>query len=134
MTVVNTYPTIYFSAFYLNQHKMLDTKGNNVDASTVGLNTNKLKYIWGGNTEDTCYNEYLVASRSVEVDSGVARFCVAYVGGSGVNTYDYYLCYSNSSDAYDDGVLGSFGVRPVVALPSSLLVEDQGNETYDLAD
>ena len=126
----------YFCDWEDGQYKYwgADTNGNNVDASTVGLNTNKLKYIWGGNTEDTCYHEYLVASRSVEVNSGYANFYVAIVGDSGVSTRDYDLCYSNSSSANDNDDFGSYGVRPVVALPSSLLVEDQGNETYDLAD
>ena len=111
-----------------------DTDGNNVDASTVGLNTDKLKYIWGGNTEETCYNEYLVASRSVCVYSDAAFFRVAGVGISEVRAGSCDLCYSNSSLAYDDDAIGSYGVRPVVVLPSSLLVEDKGNETYDLAD
>lgn len=127
---------VYFCDWEDGQYKYwgADTNGNNVDASTVGLNTNKLKYIWGGNTEDTCYHEYVVASRSVGVYSGNAHFYVAYVGISAVSTNYYYLCYSYSSNAYDDDDIGSYGVRPVVALPSSLLVEDQGNETYDLAD
>lgn len=59
----------YFCDWEDGQYKYwgADTNGNNVDASTVGLNTNKLKYIWGGNMglEDTCYHEYVVASRSV---------------------------------------------------------------------
>lgn len=29
-----------------------ETDGNDIDASTVGLNTDNLKYIWGGNTEE----------------------------------------------------------------------------------
>ena len=111
-----------------------DTNGSYVDASTVGLNTNKLKYIWGGNTEDTCYHEYLVASRSVKVNTRAAGFYVACVDGSEVWTYYSSSCSSGSGYSKDNDEIGSFGVRPVVALPSSLLVEDQGNETYDLAD
>lgn len=127
----------YFYDWEDGQYKYwgADTNVNDVDASTVGLNTNKLKYIWGGNTADTCYHKYLVASRSVHVDSDYATFHVVCVGGCEVSSRFYYLCYSSLSiNALDNGDAGSFGVRPVVALPSSLLVEDQGNETYDLAD
>ena len=65
-----------------------DTNGNEISAADVGLNTDNLKYIWGGNTEEECYKDYLVASRSVDIDSGSAGFYVAYVG-SGV-VYAYY--------------------------------------------
>ena len=126
----------YFCDWEDGQYKYwgADTNGNNVDASTVGLNTNKLKYIWGGNTEETCYHDYLVASRSVLVRSNFAYFYVANVGHSRVDANRCHFCDSYSNYARDYGDVGSFGVRPVVALPSSLLVEDQGNETYDLAD
>ena len=111
-----------------------ETNGNDIDASTVGLNTDKLKYIWGGNTKETCYKEYLVASRSVRFNSGRAVFNVARVGYSAVGTGNYCLCGSNSSRGNDDGDVGSIGIRPIAILPSSLLVEDQENGTYDLAE
>ena len=125
----------YFCDWEDGQYKYwgADTNGNNVDASTVGLNTNKLKYIWGGNTEDTCYHEYLVASRSVLVHSVLAYFDVAFVGISGVYTNGHYLCAPDSSYANDNGDVGSFGVRPVVVLPSGLQVEEVETGKYDLA-
>ncbi len=112
-----------------------NTNGDPISASPLGLNTDKLKYIWGGNTEETCYNEYLVASRFVYVGSYYAYFNVARVGGSGVDTYGYHLCYSDSYCAYDFDLVGvgSCGVRPVVVLPSSLLVDEVETGKYDLA-
>lgn len=82
----------------------VETNANPISASTVGLNTDRLKYIWGGNTQETYYNEYLVASRSVDVSSDRAYFDV-----------------------------GSYGVRPVVELPSGLIVEEVETGKYDLA-
>lgn len=111
-----------------------DTNGNDIDATTRNINTDNCKYIWGGNTEDTCYNEYVVASRFVLVGSGNAYFHVANVGRSGVNTYDWGLCGSDASGGYDYGVFDSVGLRPIVVLPSSLLVELQADGTYDLAE
>ena len=113
-----------------------DINEDYISASTVGLNIDKLKYIWGGNTEENCYNAYLVASRSVYVGSEEVGFGVARVGGGEVGTNAYNLCYSiyGDAEAYDNINYGSLGVRPVVVLPSSLLVENKGNETYDLAD
>ena len=112
----------------------VETNGNEISAASVGLNTDKLKYIWGGNSEETCYNEYVVASRSVGVYSDGAGFRVANVGGSGVDTGNCGLCDSNSSNANDGDVIGSYGVRPVVILPSSLLVEEVETGVYDLAE
>ena len=111
-----------------------ETGGNDIEASTVGLNTDNLKYIWGGNTEATCYKEYLVASRSVDIYSGGALFNVANVGNSEVNADRYSLCFSYSSGGYDDDDIGSFGIRPVVVLPYTLLVKEQEGGTYDLAE
>ena len=110
-----------------------DTDGNDVSASERNIKTDNCKYIWGGNTEETCYNEYLVASRSVDVYSGDARFFVARVGYSGVYAYYYGLCDSGAGGGSDRGEIGSFGVRPIVVLPSKLLVEEQSDGTYDLA-
>ncbi len=111
-----------------------DTNGDYISASTVELNTDNLQYIWGGNTEETCYKDYLVASRSVLIRSGGADFGVACVSGSEVNTDVYNLCSSDSSrgDDYED--IGSIGIRPVVSLPSNLKVEEKEGGTYDLAE
>ena len=111
-----------------------DTNGDYISASTVELNTDNLQYIWGGNTEETCYKDYLVASRSVFVYSVYARFSVASVGDSGVFTVNYNLCRSSSSRGYAYDDIGSIGIRPVVVLPSTLLVKEQEGGTYDLAE
>ena len=115
-------------------YKGADTNGNNVLIETRNINTENLHYIWGGNTEDTCYNEYLVASRSVGVYSDAACFYVAYVSYGGTYANSYYLCYSDAFIGVGGrGEIGSFGVRPVVVLPSDLLVKEQSDGTYDLA-
>lgn len=110
-----------------------DTDGSNIDATSL-INTERCKYIWGGNTEETCYNEYLVASRSVGVYSVYADFYVAYVGSSEVYSSNYRLCSSDASEGYDRGDVGTCGVRPIVVLPSSLVVEENAAGLYDLAE
>ncbi len=129
----------YWYGYYCNWNDNIyyywgaDIDGNYEEATTRGINTENCQYIWGGNTEDTCYNEYLVASRAVEVNSDNANFGVAHVCNSGVGP-DYYcgLCNSNASGGNDYGEIGSFGIRPVVVLPSSLQVEEQSGGIYDL--
>ena len=111
-----------------------ETGGSDIDASTVGLNTDRLKYIWGGNTEETCYKNYVVASRSVDINSGSAYYYVAHVGGSGVSSRSNGLCGSGSSWGGDNDDIGSIGIRPVVVLPSTLKVKEQEGGTYDLAE
>ena len=105
------------------------------DATEFIKNPDKVQYIWGGNTDDTTFNNYLVASRSVVVDSDEVLFYVAFVGDSGVFTQGYYLCYSNSSSGYDHyrgG--GSLGIRPIVVLPSDIEVEkNEESGLYDIA-
>ena len=125
----------YYCVWESSEYSYLgaDTNGDDISASTVGLNTDKLKYIWGGNTEETCYNRYLVASRSELVSSGSAGFLVACVGDSVVYAGSCGLCISYSSDAHDYDDFGSFGVRPIVVLPSSLLVDEVETGKYDLA-
>ena len=125
----NWYDYHYNNGYY---YYGADTNGNYVDATSVGLNTDNLQYIWGGNTNETRYNSYLVASRYVRVNSDGAGFSVSFVGFSGVGAGVCLVCASYSSNANDLNGAGSFGVRPVVVLPSSLLVEEQTGGTYDV--
>ncbi len=74
-----------------------DTGGDDVPIETRNINTENLHYIWGGNTEDTYYSEYLVASRSVDVNSDGVYFNVASAGAGGAHTDDNNLCYSTST-------------------------------------
>lgn len=110
-----------------------DTDDNEVDASTLGMNTDKLQYVLGGNTNETFFKMYLVASRSTYIDSYGTRFYVAYVGYGGVNSGNCYLCSSFSDKGTDDDDVGLYGIRPVVILPSGLIVEKKANGSYDLA-
>lgn len=110
-----------------------DTDGDEIDATSL-INTERCQYIWGGNTEETCYNPYLVASRAVYVDSGGAYFIVAFVEYSEVSGYNFCLCLSNASEGHGDGDIGTFGVRPIVVLPSNLVVEENAEGLYDLAE
>ena len=111
-----------------------DTNGEEISAADAGLNTDNLKYIWGGKTGETCYKVYLVASRSVYIRSDNAYFNVALVGSGAVRASSCTLCRSDSRVGFAYGDIGSFGIRPVVILPSSLLVEEQEGGTYDLAE
>ena len=99
------------------------------DATSLIKNPERFKYIVG---EDGSY-EYLVASRSVYVGSSNAGFYVAGVGLSGVGTNRYALCNSNSDDHYGDGDRGSFGIRPIVVLPSDIEVEKNESGQWDIA-
>ena len=103
--------------------------GGQGDATSLIKNPDKLKYIFG---EDGSY-EYLVASRSVSVDSTFADFHVASVGDSGVNTNYYILCFSGSHGGSDLGDNGSLGIRPIVVLPSDIEVEKNESGQWDIA-
>ena len=102
--------------------------GDDLDATSM-INADRLKYVIG---EDRNY-EYLVASRSVDVDSSIAYFYVATVGNSRVRTNRFNLCRSNSYGGYDRGGYGSRGVRPIVVLPSYIEVEETASGQWDIA-
>ena len=99
------------------------------DATSLIKNPERFKYIVG---EDGSY-EYLVASRSVDVSSGNADFRVAVVGHSVVYTNGYRLCYSISGSHNDHGAYGTFGIRPIVVLPSDIEVEKNEGGQWDIA-
>lgn len=109
-----------------------DTDGNDIPAADRNLKTYNFKYIWGGDTEATCYNGYLVASRSVDVRSGEAYFNEARVSGSEAATGNYYLCCSDAGGDYDGSDDGLLGVRPVVVLPSNIQVEQNESGLWDI--
>ena len=102
--------------------------GNNLDATSM-ISADRLKYIIG---EDGSY-EYLVASRSVRVDSYNASFIVAGVGYSVLNANYYGLCISNSDVGDDGGDSGSQGIRPIVVIPSDIEVEENASGQWDIA-
>ena len=108
---------------------MYSGEPDGADATSLIKNPDKLKYILG---EDGSY-EYLVASRSVYVNSDRANFNVARVGGSGVLAISYSLCNSNSGEGYDNGGNGSLGLRPIVVLPSDIEVEKNEGGQWDIA-
>ena len=99
------------------------------DATSLIKNPERFKYIVG---EDGSY-EYLVASRSVYMYSDSAGFIVARVGNCGVGANYYNLCRSYSDDHDDNGDYGSFGVRPIVVLPSDIEVEKNESGQWDIA-
>ena len=103
--------------------------GGNGDATSLIKNPDKLKYILG---EDGSY-EYLVASRSVGVNSYGAFFYVASVGDSVLYANYYSLCFSNSDEGDDNGDSGSLGIRPIVVLPSDIEVEKNESGQWDIA-
>ena len=103
--------------------------GGQGDATSLISNLDNLKYIFG---EDGSY-EYLVASRSVYVDSSNAYFYVADVGDGEVSTDDYALCNSDSDEGNDYEDYGSLGIRPIVVLPSDIEVEKNESGQWDIA-
>ena len=58
---------------------------------------------------------------------------VASVGDGGVGTGNYDLCNSNSRGGGDLGGGGSFGIRPIVVLPSDIEVEKNESGQWDIA-
>ncbi len=111
-----------------NEGSLISSTGDTTKVlNMTGIREDKLKYIWG--TEENVYI-YWVASRAVIVYSYGASFYVAEVYGRHVDT-KRILC-----DSYDncaEGTLGSysFGVRPIVVLPSDIQVS-QANGLYDI--
>ena len=99
------------------------------DATSLIRNPNNLEYIFG---ENGSY-EYLVASRSVLINSGSANFYVAGVNNSSVNANYYNLCnsYSDGGSSYEDDQL--LGIRPIVVLPSDIEVEENESGQWDIA-
>ena len=71
---------------------------------------------------------YLLASRSVGIDSPRAYFLVALVYGGFVRSDDGGLCYSNSVSFGDNGISGAFPVRPIINLPSNIKVKEISGE------
>ena len=99
------------------------------DATSLIKNPERFKYIVG---EDGSY-EYLVASRSVSVNSSLAYFYVARVGGSVVYALGSYLCLSDSGNHYDGGDDGSLGIRPIDSTYSDIEVEKNESGQWDIA-
>ena len=108
---------------------MYSGEPSGADATSLIKNLDRLKYIFG---EDGSYN-YLVASRSVYVDSSNVNFNVGYVGYSSVGTSEYALCNSDSDRGYDNIGRGSQGIRPIVVLPSDIEVEENASGQWDIA-
>ena len=95
-----------------------------------------MKYIIGDVENGEALDPYVVASRSVDVDSGSAGFYYAFVGDGTVRagSADYFLCSSYTGRIYDRDYSGvaPLAVRPVVVLPSGLEVKEQSDGTYRL--
>ena len=95
-----------------------------------------MKYIIGDVENGEALDPYVVASRSVDVDSGSAGFYYAFVGDGTVRagSADYFLCSSYAGRIYDRDYSGvaPLAVRPVVVLPSGLEVKEQSDGTYRL--
>ena len=97
------------------------------------INEENFKYVVGeGYKEGTFFSPYVVASRSVDVDSGDANFYVAAVRGGLVRSIDYSLCNSDAEGGNDRDHSEAVPVRPIVILPSDLQVEETSSGVYDL--
>ncbi len=71
---------------------------------------------------------YLLASRSVNVDSGNANFDVAFVCEGLVHSNYNDLCLSDSDSFNDLGNSDAVPVRPIINLPSNIQVEEVSGE------
>ena len=91
---------------------------------------NNLDLISGENNEFM----YVLASRSVGVDSDYAGFGIGAVSEGGVYSSGNNFCHADSSSFHDFGASVAAPVRPVVYLSSEFLVEEQDDGTYKLAE
>ena len=121
----------YASGQYLYAGPDNDFEG--VPLETGKINEENFKYVVGeGYKEGTFMNPYVVASRSVDVDSGNAAFNIATVNEGIVNSSYNYLCSSGAEGGNDSDISGPVPVRPIVVLPSILQVEETSSGVYDL--
>ena len=115
-----------------------DTDNKEILATEKNINLNNLQYIWGGNTKETAYNEYAVASKSVEVKNTKQGtqiwFLTARVGDSEAHADCLIPCRSTTTSGDDrgGGVISTLGVRPIVVLPDYLEVKVNEDGLYDL--
>ena len=108
--------------------------GNHVEDASSLINKDRFNYVIGENTPESAFTPYLIASKSVHVSpqEDLAYFMIflvkdGYVYGSAMN-----LCASDSSTGYDVKELGSFGIRPIVVLPSDIEVKKNESGLWDI--
>lgn len=107
-----------------------------VPITDENLKPENFKYVLGENYESGTYiNDYLVASRSVEVSFGYAAYFQAASVHTNVVGYDgcYALCESDSEGGKSISGNNSLAIRPIVVLPSDIKVEETSSGVYDLA-
>lgn len=74
-----------------------DNDFDGVQLESGKINEENYKYVVGdGYKEGAFFDPYVVASRSVLVDSGIAGFVIARVFGGNVHGYGDSLCYSDA--------------------------------------
>ncbi len=120
---------LYYYGYNNEGNLFSQTLDETKQLNITGLKEDKLKYIWG--TEENVYDMYWVASCAGGVYSKFAYFYPVAVGSRLVRFYDY-LCYSGSNIAGGLERSASFGVRPIVVLPSDIQVS-QASGIYDIA-
>ena len=117
--------------YYLNGEDVFYSyEGTDWEEEEYTGTLDNLELILGENNEYT----YVLASRSVDVDSDGAYFCVGIVGEGFVGSYGNFLCLADSSSFNDYGISEALPVRPVVSLSSEFTVEEQDDGTYKLAE
>ena len=83
-------------------------------------------------TEERLANDllrgYLIASRNMNVDNERAYYNIMLVGTGTIDSYT--LCFGETDGYYDDNTSTKAGIRPVVELPSSLLVYEKERLYY----
>ena len=123
-------------SYYLNKEtgalQYAYSGGTDLNAEDI-INKSKLQYIWGENSENTGFNDYLVASTSIGMGPTDVGFYVAYVGNSRVDTSYVCLCRANSDGGAGYNNLGLFAIRPIVVIPSDIKVEKNESGLYDIA-
>ena len=113
-------------------YKGVDTDWELIPATDIIGKPENCKYIWGGNSEDTCFDQYLIATRVVAIQDWIAGFDVVRVNASSVLVGFYNMCESDEGSGWDLNYNGERAVRPVVVLPSSIEVKES-NGIYDIA-
>ena len=111
-----TFPTEAYGYHYDNGYKMYSNSGGTVSV-TLGKPDN-MKYVLAHN------GGYFAASRSVEVRSGKAWYCIAEISQTNVECKCNFLTTNSYGSPDEDGSNNTFTSRPVVVLSAEIPYAD----------
>lgn len=109
-----------------------DTSFSRIEITENKLNEENLKFIFGEKFKENIFlSPYIVASKSVNIDSVKAYFNYTIVYDGVIDNSNSYICAASDTDVDDAGIEAVENIRPIVVLPSSLQVM-KTSSGYDL--